>query len=323
MTIGMGIFLSTLLLILVFAIRQATRYQKWRLIGKIAAVVVIVCVAIGALAYAWVSISNLPPGPSRVTELAGVKLGMKPADVTLALGKPDASEDPMSEGKEITTGYIYNSPSRTIVFFGPDKYHLTANIICTGDYGAKLLGFDIGSKKADIIKRLGEPDEISVSRDGLSEYISYFKWNAAFQLAQGMLTQDCVSTRGVRFGEELLSPEEQKKADEQAARAKAEQEAQEAKLKAEEQAARAEEQRRAAAAAKTNEFAQARLRAAAESDTQGLIQSKPDPCAPNLSQAERLRRLAAFGQLRQTADGDYEAGGHSVMYSFGTLLACR
>lgn len=50
-----------------------------------------------------------------------------------------------------------------------------------------------------------------------------------------------------------------------------------------------------------------------------------DHCAPGLSKAERLKRLAQYGQLRETGTGSYAAGGRSVTFFEydGSLLGCR
>ena len=50
-----------------------------------------------------------------------------------------------------------------------------------------------------------------------------------------------------------------------------------------------------------------------------------DHCAPGLSKAERLKRLAQHGTLRQTGTGSYNVGSRSVTFfeSDGTLLDCR
>ncbi len=57
------------------------------------------------------------------------------------------------------------------------------------------------------------------------------------------------------------------------------------------------------------------------------ITSKPmlDHCAPNLAKAERLKRLAQYGPLREIANGSFAAGGHSVAFFEydGSLLNCR
>jgi len=50
-----------------------------------------------------------------------------------------------------------------------------------------------------------------------------------------------------------------------------------------------------------------------------------DPCAPNLAKAERLRRLAQHGTVRQTGPGVYEAAGREVAFFThdSSLLNCR
>ena len=50
-----------------------------------------------------------------------------------------------------------------------------------------------------------------------------------------------------------------------------------------------------------------------------------DHCAPNLSKAERLKRLAQYGSVRETGTGSYSAGGRSITFFEydGSLLNCR
>lgn len=50
-----------------------------------------------------------------------------------------------------------------------------------------------------------------------------------------------------------------------------------------------------------------------------------DHCAPRLSKAERLKRLAKHGSLRETGAGGYQAGSHEVMFNTydGSLIYCR
>ncbi len=61
-----------------------------------------------------------------------------------------------------------------------------------------------------------------------------------------------------------------------------------------------------------------------------LSERKPEPiildhCAPKISKAERLKRLAQHGTVRQTSSDSYYAGFHSVdFFSYdGSLLNCR
>lgn len=50
-----------------------------------------------------------------------------------------------------------------------------------------------------------------------------------------------------------------------------------------------------------------------------------DHCAPGLSRAERLKRLAQHGQIRETGRGSFAAGGRSVTFFEydGTILNCQ
>ena len=50
-----------------------------------------------------------------------------------------------------------------------------------------------------------------------------------------------------------------------------------------------------------------------------------DHCAPNISKTERLKRLAQYGTVRQTGEGQYSAGEHSVdFFTYdGSLINCR
>jgi hypothetical protein len=50
-----------------------------------------------------------------------------------------------------------------------------------------------------------------------------------------------------------------------------------------------------------------------------------DHCAPNLSKDERLRRLGEYGIVRQTGEGSYAVGSHSLMFlSYNnSLLDCH
>lgn len=49
-----------------------------------------------------------------------------------------------------------------------------------------------------------------------------------------------------------------------------------------------------------------------------------DHCAPNLTKAERLKRLAQHGTVRQTGDGSYSVGYRSLDFLYdGTMLNCQ
>lgn len=344
MTLGTGIFSSTILLLLAAVVWQITVRKKWKLVAKIAGGIVALCAAVSGGFYAWDYVANLPPAPSVVTELAGVKLGMSPIDVTLALGKPDTAGEPSVSGEETRINYIYTHSYEPnyylqVQFYGPDKFTTKAAIVCSRH--VKLLGFDLSSSEESVIQRLGEPDHTSISSDGVNKYINYYKWNVSYRIFKRYVAEMCIGMSGVVFAEELPTLEEQRAAEAKAvaaAKLAAEAKAAEAAKTAKEQhtakakaaeAAKFAAEAKAAAAAKlmadpeTAAVINALKKLALERQTTAETNTLVDPCAPDLSRAERLRRLSSFGSVRQTGDENYEAGSHSILFSFGNMIYCR
>ena len=311
MTLGTGIFASTVLVLLAMAIRQITVRHKWKLTGKIAAGFVAVCAVIGGGLYAWNYIANLPPAPSVVTELAGVKLGMSPTDVTLALGKPDTAGEPEVDKKGKTNFYYsYVLDNLIIKFSGKDKFSTKVWAICSADTGPRILGFDVAVSSEDEITRyLGKPNSVSINSAGTDKFIYYKKWNVAYGISKKTVQLKCVSESPLTYVTELLTPEEQKAADAKAA----------AQLTAD----LADAKSRLDAANLQRAKPRAKPSATSKPSPSSSEVDNTDPCALNLSEAERLRRLATYGVVRQSSDGNYYAGKHNVTYSGSYLIYCR
>ena len=64
---------------------------------------------------------------------------------------------------------------------------------------------------------------------------------------------------------------------------------------------------------------------ASEAQTETSPEAGPDHCAPNLTKAERLKRLSTHGKLRQTGDGAYAVGYRTVTFFTydNSLLSCQ
>jgi hypothetical protein len=316
MTIGTGIFLSTLLVIAAVAVRMISLHRKWKLVGRVAAVLLAVCIVLGGIVYLWQYIRSLPPAPSEATELAKVRLGMTPTDVTLMLGEPDEKTEPTIQNGEVRFQFNYTSPEVHVTFYGTDKYHAMVSIVCASDPSTKLLGFDSSSTEDLIIRRLGKPSTVSIARNGLSKIDSYSKWKAAFVLSKATVVQMCATSSGrVVFGEELLSPEAQKAADQKAAA--------EAELQARLNSAAEAEARKTATTIPLGPRMPRRVFDPNTAKSLTPDGSSTDPCSPGLTKAERLRRLSNYGMIRQTGGETYEAGSHSVFYAAGTLISCN
>jgi hypothetical protein len=94
MTIGAGIFSSTVLLIVVFALWQTTKHHKWKAVGKAFAAIVALGTAVGVTIWGWNEYSERPVPQNA---LAGIALGMSPLDVQIQKGKPSEAIPAMDE----------------------------------------------------------------------------------------------------------------------------------------------------------------------------------------------------------------------------------
>lgn len=57
---------------------------------------------------------------------------------------------------------------------------------------------------------------------------------------------------------------------------------------------------------------------------EGKLPTSTDHCAPGLSRAERMRRLALNGTIRESAKDSYSAGGKILVFFYdGTVVSCN
>src|SRR5207253_10535522 len=113
MSIGLGIFLSTVLLVIVW---QIDKRSAWSRLRK-SALWIVVIVLLLVLAFVVYSVGDdmlrtrreseaeKKLAASGVAEYMGVKLGATQAEVKYALGKPD-TDDPMGLAKDGTPTYF-------------------------------------------------------------------------------------------------------------------------------------------------------------------------------------------------------------------------
>lgn len=169
----------------------------WGLI-KIAGCVAMLCLLGGAGLYVVTADRDRRPEPMRINELAGVRLGMSPTDVTVALGKPSAAAKLESDGGgRAHLTYVYTKEHNqdyalNITFHGADGFSLHAAVICEKGAFSDLLGIDKFSQEQDVLRLLGQPSHSSVRSDGLEKAISYDAWNASFKIARGHVVALCI-----------------------------------------------------------------------------------------------------------------------------------
>jgi len=85
MTLGEGIFWSTVLILVTFFLYQVSVKKKWKTVGKVFTILVLVGALIGGGFWGW-NVYELRP--QIMGELDGVRLGMSPVEVKLVKGAP-------------------------------------------------------------------------------------------------------------------------------------------------------------------------------------------------------------------------------------------
>jgi hypothetical protein len=167
--------------------------------ATIAAALVVFCLIVGVgIYFVRHADQDRRPAPILIQQLAGVRLGMSPTDVTLSLGKPSASSGTQTDTSGDThMTYVYTKARNqeyalNITFHGPDSLSTRAVVICEKGGFSNLLGFDKFSREEDVLRVLGSPFYSSVRSDGLEKTISYDAWNASFKISQDKVVAICI-----------------------------------------------------------------------------------------------------------------------------------
>lgn len=206
MTVGDAIFWSTVLILFAAAIYQVSIRKKWKFVGKTIGVFFIIGAVGSAAIWAYFSYKNRP---SPATELNGVRLGMTPLEVKLAKGAPtidqEATGDKQDDKFKLSWQFRGNlgDESTVVIFYGASADTLKVSIVCSSGGYPTLLGLGRYSGEEDITKKLGQPSAESISKDGLSKFMSFESFTVAYELSKGQVTKVCVTeSGGVSYVEE-------------------------------------------------------------------------------------------------------------------------
>ncbi len=203
MTLGAALLWITIILLIIFGIRFVTKNKKWKLVGKITGIIVLIALLISAGVWIWNWNKNRP---YQVQTLGDISLGMSPLDITLALGKPNADNDTAADGDRRIVYLDYVGTLNYFVRFSRENDEEYAATICTRDYSHKIFGLGKYNTEKEVTKKLGEPTSISVRSDGLAKMISYAPWKVAYEIEKGDVKGVCITKNTeVRFLEELNS----------------------------------------------------------------------------------------------------------------------
>src|ERR1043166_7553419 len=105
-------------------------------VGKIGVAIGALCLLAGASFFVATADKDSRPSPQTISELGGVRLGMSPTDVTLALGKPFVSSKVEADGASHThLIYVYSKGknddhSLDVTFHGTNSSNMHAAVVC-------------------------------------------------------------------------------------------------------------------------------------------------------------------------------------------------
>jgi len=185
MSIGTGIFLSTLLLVSITLFKIKGDSWNWRRIVKwVLAVsfVFLIALVVGERVHDY-----LEERPTIQTQFNGLQLNFLPGDVKFAKGEPNSAQDSERWIYDVGDAKLGEEASYFIKFKnGKVRFILyTANVWRVQE--PYLLGFKIGSSYQEIQGKLGQPSYISKSADELQRMLSYDNLNAFFSFRQNQL----------------------------------------------------------------------------------------------------------------------------------------
>lgn len=285
MTVGEGIFWGALVVAMVGLYATTKDRWKWKRIAKWGVGLPLLLLTVGAAGVWAYQAYEHRPQPQR--SFGGLALASTAGDVRFAKGEPS---EVVQEGlwyyyagsgsaKPENAGYVVGFKDGKVRIIG---YVATPAQIIT----PSLQGFSIGAAYDRVVDKLGPPDHVSTSPDGLQRMVSYSRLNTFY-------TFERAEVKGLGIYDPTTGPMEFRKA--------------------------------ASAPAAPPSVPQP---AASKADErwEDAPAAKPvlDHCAPGLLKAERLKRLAQHGTVRETGAGEFQAGGRTIHFMYdGSLAYCR
>lgn len=186
MTLGDGIFLSSIVLSLValFAITKDrwnwSRIAKWGLLAPAG-----VALFLSGVAYLYGSWNDRPTPQHTFAEIA---LTATPADVLFVKGEPKRKDGPDRWTYDVGSGSAAPDSAKYLVMFKDGRIRFVLYTASSDQLVHPwLLGFTIGTSYERVVERLGQPSSTSVSEDQFDRMFSYEKYNSFFSFSRGKL----------------------------------------------------------------------------------------------------------------------------------------
>ncbi len=195
MTTGESILTIAIFAGFSFGVYKIHQHKKWKLVLKILGVIILISLLVSAGIYGYWWYKNLP---HEASTLGKVSLGMSPVEITLELGKPTNEFTDDEEQKR----YVYKSYDDIlyhIIFDENEK----VSVVCTDEYYNQIFGLGVYNDEKKVIKKLGEPTNVSINEDGTQKFISYEQYKVSFGIEKGSVNTTCVTNSGkVSFAKE-------------------------------------------------------------------------------------------------------------------------
>lgn len=236
-----------------------------------------------------------------VTELQDVNLGWSKDELLFRKGEPLHQSNLSADREELIYGGMQ-------VILENDKVIrllYICNLEGNSDWRVTVGGISCDDSVDRLLDVYGEPELLSVSKDKLERLYNYPSYNLSFGLSKSKI-ETLIVYAPVSYpkGLEFFEPEIEEPLDFSSQGGAAEdgpwvdyskQEVMQPK--------------------KTYSLDEV----IGSTPTEELVE---DHCAPDISRAERLKRLGLRGELRQTGDNSYRAGQYGVSFYLNDLLTC-
>ncbi|MCD6682096.1 MAG: hypothetical protein LT102_15875 [Burkholderiaceae bacterium] len=190
MTIGSGIFLAALVSSLTFLFIATKDRWRWKrlVVWSVGTLTAVVTLTGGALwGYnAWED--RIRP----IDEIGSIRLGMTRGDVLFFKGKP---------AEEVEGDWVYREESGSIAYRVSFTEEKVDSVLALGEsvYLPRFYGISFFSGTRDLELRLGPPDFVATSADGLSRMLHYRSLNLTFGYKKDRLEVVGIRTGGRTF----------------------------------------------------------------------------------------------------------------------------
>lgn len=183
MTIGMGIFLSTVVASSVALFIATKDRWNWKRIALWSGGVPL---ALAALFMAGIFVyETYSNRPRPQFELWGIRLGMSKSDVVFLKGAANSKPNPSNPDKEALTYSERQNLYR--VFFS--THGIVEAVVCIPDsrFSESIQGVGLGDSLESVLEKFGRPSYSSESRTGLKRILHFSRYKVFFGLSKGVV----------------------------------------------------------------------------------------------------------------------------------------